>query len=67
MKNIFKFIKLHYKGFIGTIEYNPDDNMYHGHLENTYDTVFYQAHNIIDLRKQFKRAIHWYINSGLIN
>lgn len=54
-----------YRGFTGTIEYNAEEKMYHGKLENIEDTVFYRARSIVELNDQFKYAVDWYLCSGL--
>ena len=56
-----------YRGFTGTIEYDADNKMYHGKIENVYDNICYQARSIIELHDQFKDAVDWYLNSGLLN
>ena len=50
-----------YKGYIGSIEYDSDDNLFHGSIINTRDYVGYHANNIFDLEKQFHDAVDDYI------
>ena len=40
-----------YKGYIGSIEYEPDDDSYHGLLVNTDDFVNYVGDSIVEDRK----------------
>ena len=50
-----------YKGYIGSIEYEPEDILHYGSLLNINDFVSYHADNIIDLEKQFHNAVDDYI------
>ena len=50
-----------YKGYIGSIEYDPEDKLHYGSLLNIDDLVNYQANNVIDLEKQFHNAVDDYI------
>lgn len=50
-----------YKGYIGSIEYEPDDKLHYGSILNTKDFINYHANNIIDLEKQFHSAVDDYI------
>ena len=50
-----------YKGYIGSIEYEPEDRLNYGSLLNINDFVSYHADNIIDLEKQFHNAVDDYI------
>lgn len=50
-----------YRGYIGSIEYDPEDKLYYGNLLNTKDSVSYHADNIVDLEKHYRRAIDDYI------
>ena len=50
-----------YKGYIGSIEYDPEDKLHYGSLLNTDDFVNYHADNVIDLEKQFHNAVDDYI------
>lgn len=54
-----KFVE--YKGYIGSIEYSLQDNIFYGSLRNIKDFVNYHADNIIDLEKQYHNAVDDYI------
>ena len=51
-----------YKGYIGSIEYDPEDNYYYGKLLNTDDFVNYHANSIIELEEYYHKAINNYID-----
>lgn len=50
-----------YKGYIGSIEYDPEDKVHYGTLLNIRDLVNYHADNIIDLEKHYHEAVDDYI------
>lgn len=51
-----------YKGYIGTIEYYLEENVYHGKLLFLDgDFVNYEANNIIELWDNYRKAIDDYI------
>ena len=52
---------MEYKGFVGSIEFDAINKIYHGKLLNIEDLVNYQADNIINLHEQYHLAIDDYI------
>lgn len=50
-----------YKGYIGSIDFDAENNTYYGKLLNIKDLVNYHADNIIDLEKQYHLAVDDYI------
>lgn len=53
---------IEYKGYIGSIEYNPGDKKaYYGSLLNTKDFVNYCANNLFELEQEYHSAIDDYI------
>ena len=52
---------LQYRGYVGSIEYSSEDNLHHGKLLNIDDLVTYEADNVIDLEKQYRKAVDDYI------
>lgn len=55
------FVK--YKGYIGTIEYDPEDRIYHGSLLNSTDSISYhtKCNRVEILFNRYKEAIDRYI------
>ena len=51
-----------YKGYLGSIIYEEEINMYHGVLINTHDLVNYQAYTLDDLYYEFKCAVDDYLD-----
>ena len=56
---IGKFVE--YKGYVGTIEYDPEDKIYYGKLDEIDDFVNYDAVDVVYLEKQFHDAVDDYI------
>ena len=51
-----------YKGYIGSIEYNPEDKFkYYGSIQNTTDFVNYSADSLLNLEVEFHSAVDDYI------
>lgn len=54
-----------YKGYIGTIECDPGNDISYGKLLNINDLVNYESlgyKNILDLHRQFQEAVDDYLN-----
>jgi predicted HicB family RNase H-like nuclease len=56
---IGQFVK--YKGYIGSIDFYPEDKSYDGVILDIDDFVNYQAENIISLNDEFHKAVDDYI------
>ena len=54
-----QFVK--YKGYIGSIDFCPDDKSYYGEILDIDDFVNYQAENVIYLHDEFHKAVNDYI------
>ena len=52
---------IEYKGYVGTIEYSPEDNIYHGHLLNIDDSINYDGTSIEELYMDYQEAVDFYI------
>ena len=50
------------RGYIGSIEYDAENNVYYGKLLNINDLVSYHADNIIELGKHYREAVDDYIS-----
>jgi predicted HicB family RNase H-like nuclease len=53
--------KLRHKGYIGSIEFSSDDNVYHGKLEQITDVITYEGDRLYDLGMAFIEAVEEYI------
>lgn len=52
---------IEYKGYVGSIEYDPEDKIYYGELLNIDDFVNYQGDDVLELYKSYQNAIDDYI------
>lgn len=50
-----------YKGYVGSIEYSFEDNIYYGSLLNIKDLVVYEGDTIEELYKYYQETIDDYI------
>lgn len=50
-----------YRGYYGSIEYSPDDDIHFGKINNIKDLVNYEANTIEELRDEFHKAVDDYI------
>ena len=49
-----------YKGYIGSIEFNQQDNIYHGKLINVNGLISYHGNTLEDLENDFKDSVDMY-------
>nr|CBL47421.1 hypothetical protein pPAA3_0030 [Photorhabdus asymbiotica] len=52
---------LTYKGYIGTIEFDVEDNYLFGKLAYIRDLVTYQATTVKELEDEFKKSVELYL------
>lgn len=50
-----------YKGYIGSIEYDPEDKIHYGHLLGIDDSVNYHGRTGLELYKHYREAVDDYI------
>lgn len=50
-----------YKGYVGSIEYSLEDDIYYGSLLNIKDFVNYEGNNIEELYEYYREAVDDYI------
>lgn len=56
MKNIIT-----YKNFIGTINYNPEDNILFGKIEGINDLITFEGKSVDEITKSFHQAVDEYL------
>ena len=59
MKKIGQFKE--YKGYVGSIEYDEEDELYYGKLLFIEDFINYHASNVLELEKHYHEAVDDYI------
>lgn len=50
-----------YKGYVGSIEYDPHDRIHYGSLLNIKDSISYHAKTIEELSERYHEAVDRYI------
>ena len=53
---------LEYKGYLGSVEYSPEDHCLYGKIQFIRDLVNYEAYNVSDLEKEFKISVDQYLD-----
>ena len=53
--------QLHYKGFTGSIEWDEDNNLWHGSIQGIADFVTYEGYFFIDLELAFVESVEDYL------
>jgi predicted HicB family RNase H-like nuclease len=54
---------LTYKGYIGSVEYSSEDEVFCGKIEFITDTVLYEGSSVEELKKNFQEAVDDYIEA----
>jgi predicted HicB family RNase H-like nuclease len=52
---------MNYKGYIGRIEFDDENEIFHGEVINTRDVITFQATNAKDLKKEFIESVENYL------
>jgi len=54
---------LEYNGYIGSIEYSPEDKVFYGKLEMIDDLITFEADSASELENNFHQAVNEYIDT----
>ncbi len=54
---------MEFKGYRGTVVYEPDDEMYHGRLAGISDTITYEGNTAEELETDFREAVEDYLET----
>jgi predicted HicB family RNase H-like nuclease len=52
---------MEYKGFIGTVHYNSEDEIFFGKIEEIEDLISFEGKTVPALQKSFKEAVEDYL------
>lgn len=52
---------MEYKGYIAKIEFDDDDNLFHGEVINLRDVITFQGHAVNELRQAFQESVEDYL------
>ena len=58
MKNTLK-----YKGFIGSVSFEDEDNILFGKIEGINDLIMYEGESVTEIKQMFREAVDEYIES----
>ena len=53
---------IHYRGYIGSVEYSEQDNILHGKLLGISDLIMYEGDSVESLKKDFEKTVDEYYN-----
>jgi predicted HicB family RNase H-like nuclease len=54
---------MNHKGYAARVEYDPDDEIFFGHLAGINDIIGFHADNVQDLKAAFREAVEDYIET----
>ena len=52
---------LHYKNYVGSIEYSEDDNILYGKVVGIRSLILYEGKDVDELRKDFHNTVDFYL------
>ena len=50
-----------YKGYIGTVEYDDADRIFHGEVINTRDVITFEGESVKEIEQAFKDSVNDYL------
>ena len=52
-----------YKGYIGTVHYSEEDEVFHGKIEAINDLIMFEGTSVRELKKSFREAVDDYLET----
>ena len=52
---------MQYKGYMATVEFDDENNVFHGEVINTRDVITFEGMTVKELKKAFKDSIEDYL------
>ena len=52
---------MEYKGYVGRVEFNNEDGIFHGEVVNTRDVITFQGETVEQLRIAFRESVEDYL------
>ena len=52
---------LSYKGYSGTVRFDPDEEIFHGEVSGLRDVVTFQGHSVREIKQAFRDSIDDYL------
>jgi predicted HicB family RNase H-like nuclease len=53
---------MRYKGYTGSVEYDPDDRIFHGTVDDITDIVTFQGDSVEELETAFRDSVDEYVD-----
>jgi predicted HicB family RNase H-like nuclease len=53
---------MEYKRYIGNVEFDPDEKLFHGEIINTRDVITFQGQSAEELEQAFRDSIDDYLD-----
>jgi predicted HicB family RNase H-like nuclease len=54
-------VRMSYKGYIGRVEFDEDENTLHGRIENIRDVVTFVGRTVAEVRKALRDSVEGYL------
>ena len=54
---------LEYNGYLGSVQYTAEDEVFYGKLEGIEDLVTFEADTVLDLKRGFQEAVDDYLET----
>ena len=54
---------LEHKGYLGTVEFSADDEVFYGKIQGINDLVLFEGKSVADLKKNFKESVEDYLET----
>lgn len=52
-----------YKGYIGSVKYSEEDEVFHGKIEGISDLIMYEGQSVTELKAAFHEAVDDYLET----
>ena len=52
-----------YKGYIGTVRYSEEDELFYGKIESINDLIMFEGKSVKGLKKEFREAVADYLET----
>jgi predicted HicB family RNase H-like nuclease len=52
---------MRYKGYVGTVQYDPDAKILHGEVAGLRDVITFQANSVAGIEKAFRESVDDYL------
>ena len=59
--------KLEHKGFIGSVEFSSDDNLFFGKIEGINDLILFEGSTVDELKSSFEFMVNEHIKKYMMN